>query len=271
MKTILCGLFSAWSAVAAAQISRPVAIIPIQTAAYHEHFTDIFSSKLNLAVLPSLADFQFGAWAEKKYLLPALQQYSIMAGAATGQSGWAISADHTGLDSFREYALQLAYGRRLGKVSLGTGLHYGAKHVAGYGNRSFWSMGIGVLWKVSSVISTGWQLNHLSGGIFSAGNKERLAYGYTAGLGVLLAPALLAEMLVTKNEAQAASVIAACHYQVKNRLQASVQLDIPEAKPSMRVKWKMNWMQLGVTAAYHAMLGFSPGLFLLVETSNEKP
>lgn len=271
MKTILWGLFSAWSAVAAAQISRPVAMIPIQAPVYHEHFTDIFSSKLNLAVLPSMADFQFAVWTEKKYLLPALQQYSLLAGGATGQQGWAFSADHNGLEKFREYAMQFAYGRKLGKISLGASLNYGAQNAAGYGNRSFWSAGFGVLWKVSPVISTGWQLNHLSGGVFSGSSKERLAYGYTAGLGILLAPTLLAEMLLTKNEAQAASVTAACHYQVKNRLQASVLLDIPEAKPSLRVKWRMNWMQLGVTAAWHAWLGFSPGLFLLIGTQNEKP
>lgn len=271
MKTILWGLFSAWSAVATAQINRPAGLIPFQSAVYHAQFADIFSSKLNLAVLPSLADFQLAAWVEKKYLLRGLQQYSLMAGGGGHQSGWAISADHTGLDTFREWEMRLAYGRRLGKISLGASLNYGAQSLAGYGNSSYWSSGIGVLWQVSPVISTGWQLNHLSGGIFSGRSNARPAYGYTAGLGLLLSPELLAELLVTKNEAQLASVVAACHYRVKNRLMASVQLDIPEARPSMRVKWRMNWLQFGVSAAWHAILGFSPGLFLLFETNPEKP
>lgn len=264
MKTILWGLFCTLGARSVAQITQSSALLPLQAAAYNQQFADIFSCKINPAVLGSITSFQAGAYVEKKFLLTGLQQYSIIAGAPAAGSGWAFSMDHAGLSNYRSWETCVGFGKKLGKWNIGAQLNYAAQSAGGYGNRSQVSTGLGALWQLSNAVCTGMQLYRLSGRLLSGTNGERPAYGYTAGLGWLVAEGMLLEASLLKNEAQAASVMAGIHYKVDHRLMASCFLDLTDSRPSVRVKWLNGIFQVGITGSYHAILGFTPGILLAI-------
>lgn len=264
LKTILWGLLCTLSVRSVAQIIRPAALQPIHAAAYNQQFADIFSSKINPAVLAGISQFHTGAWVEKKFLLEELRQYSIITAAPAAGGGWAFSMDYSGLPVYHQWQGSLAFGKKLGKISLGAQMDYTAQSTDGYGNKGWLSAGVGALWQLSPLLSAGWQLYHLSGKLLSGDAGERVAYGYSAGLGLLLAPAVLMEGSFIKQEAQPASFQAAIHYRADHRLMASCFLELTETRPSLRVKWQSGIFQLGVTGSYHAVLGFSPGVLLIV-------
>ncbi len=264
LKTLLWGLLCTLSVRSVAQIIRPAALQPMHAAAYNQEFADIFSSKINPAALGGITQFHSGAWVEKKFLLKELRQYSIIAGAPAAGGGWAFSMDYSGLPVYHQWQSSLAFGRKLGRVSLGAQMNYTAQSTTGYGNKGWLSAGIGAAWQLSPLLSAGWQLYHLSGKLLNADADERVAYGYSTGLGLLLAPALLMEGSFFKHEAQPASVLAAIHYKAGHHLMASCFMELTETHPSVRVKWQSGIFQLGVTGSYQALLGFSPGVLLIV-------
>ncbi|MBO9632512.1 MAG: hypothetical protein J7578_05295 [Chitinophagaceae bacterium] len=264
MKTILWGLLCALSARSVAQIIRPSALQPMHAVAYNQQFADIFSCKINPAALGTLRHFQAGAYVEKKYLLQGLRQYSIIAAAPTAAGGWSFSMDYSGLASYRQWESSLAWGRKLGKLSIGAQVDHAVQHAGSYGNKSWFSAGLSSIWQLSPVLSAGWQLFRLTGRLLSGTEGERPAYGYSAGLGLQIAPGLLLETRLIKNEGQASSVLAGIHYKADERLVTSCLLDLTDTRPSMRVKWLSGNFQLGVTGSYHPLLGFSPGVLLIV-------
>ncbi|QEC40467.1 hypothetical protein [Pseudobacter ginsenosidimutans] len=264
MKTLLWGLLCTLSVRSVAQIIRPAALQPMHAAAYNQQFADIFSSKINPAALAGITQFHSGAWVEKKFLLEELRQYSIVTGAPAAGGGWAFSMDYSGLPVYHQWQGCLAFGKKLGKISMGAQMNYTAQSTDGYGNKGWLSAGIGAIWQLSSALSAGWQLYHLSGKLLGAGQGERVAYGYSAGLGFLLAPSILMEGSFLKYETQPASFQAAIHYKADHHLMASCFLELTDTRPSVRVKWQAGIFQVGVTGSYHALLGFSPGLLLIV-------
>lgn len=264
LKTILWGLFCALGARAVAQITQSPALQPLHAAAYNQQFADIFSSRINPALLGSIRDFEAGAWAEKKYFLPGLQQYQLIAGVPAAGSGWAFSMDYSGISHYRNWETSLSYGKKLGKWSIGAAFNYAAQSASGYGNQSQVSGSIGALWELSNVITTGMQLYRLGGDLFSNSPALRPAYGYAAGLGWLVAGGILLEATLTGHESQRAAIQAGLHYKAGERLMASCFLNLSDSRPSIRVKWLTGLLQLGVTGSYHAVLGFSPGVLLIV-------
>jgi hypothetical protein len=269
LKTIFWGLLCTLSVRSVAQIIRPAAMQPLHAPAYNQQFADIFSSKINPASLAGLSQFHVAAWLEKKYLLEGLRQYSILTGAPFAGGGWAFSMDYSGIPAYHQWQSSLAYGKKLGRVSLGAQMNYTTQSSSGYGNKGWISAGIGALWQLSPVLTTGWQLYQLSGKLFSGNDGERMAYGYTAGLGWLVAPSVLLEGAFIKHEAQPASFLTGLHYKAGQRLMASCFLELTETHPSVRVKWQSGIFQVGVTGSYHAMLGFSPGILLIVGGSKK--
>ena len=264
LKTILWGLLCTLSVRSVAQIVRSAALQPMHAAAYNQQFADIFSSKINPAALAYISQLHTGAWVEKKFMLEELRQYSIITGAPAAGGGCAFSMDYSGLPVYRQWQSSLAFGKKLGRLSLGAQMNYTAQRSTGYGNKGWLSAGIGALWHLSSVLSAGWQLYHLSGKLLSGDGGERVAYGYSAGLGWLLAPAILMESSFIKHEGQSASFQAAIHYKADHHLMASCFLELTQTRPSVRVKWQSGIFQLGVTGSYHSILGFSPGVMLIV-------
>lgn len=264
LKTILWGLFCALGARAVAQITQSPALLPLHAAAYNQTFADIFSSGINPALLGGIRDFEAGVWVEKKYLLPGLQQYQLVAGAPAAGSGWAFSMDYAGISHYRNWETSLRYGKKLGKWSIGAAFNYAAQSASGYGNQSQVSGNIGLLWQLSPAITTGMQLYRLGGDMFSNTPNLRPAYGYAAGLGWLVAEGILLEATLAGNEDQRAAVQAGIHYRAGERLMASCFLDLADSRPSVRVKWLCGLMQVGVTGSYHAVLGFSPGVLLIL-------
>lgn len=269
LKTILLGLLCTLHACSVAQIIRPAAMIPTHAAAYNQTFADIFSLKINPAFLSGISQFHAGAWVEKKFFVEGLKQYSIITAAPFAGGGWSYMMDYSGLPSFNQWQSSLAYGKKLGKISLGAQMNYVGQSASGYGNKGWLSAGLGSLWQLSPVLTAGIQLYHLSGRLFSGSEKERIAYGYSAGLGYLAAAAVLLEARFIKNEMQQTSFVTALHYKADKHLMASCFLDLTDTGPAIRVKWQTGILQLGVTGSYHGLLGFSPGILLIVSETKK--
>lgn len=269
LKTILWGLLCALSARSVAQSVRPSAPQFNYAAAYNQQFADIFSCKINPAALAGITRFQAGAWVERKYFLQGLQQYSIITVAPAAGGGWSFAADYSGLSAYRQWQSSLAYGRKLGRISIGAQVDYSAQTADGYANKGWFSAGLSSLWQLSPVLSAGWQLFRITGRLLSGAEGERPAYGYSAGLGWQLAAGLLLETGLVRNEGQPASVVAGIHYKAGQEVMASCFLDLTDTRPSVRVKWLSGIFQLGVTGSYHPLLGFSPGVLIIVPGSKK--
>ena len=122
----------------------------INAGAYSTHFLDAFSFLSNPACLGSVKGFSSGILTERKWMLKELDSYALAATTMVGGSGLGISLQRSGDASYKEQAMELAYGKNLGRLEIGIRFNYLRDQAAAYPGLGFGSCGTGMRFPISS-------------------------------------------------------------------------------------------------------------------------
>ncbi|WP_143774131.1 hypothetical protein [Niastella vici] len=232
--------------------------------AYSHQFTQSFSFLANQASLGNLSRTSAGVYAEQKYGLKALSMYMATVAMPVNRDGIGISMQYSGFSDFNESQVGLAYGKNLGRLSVGIQCNYNMVHVAGYGNDAAVGVEVGSLWQINSTLVTGIHLINPVGGHFRNHSSEKLAAVYQFGAGYDVSKQLFLSAELTKEEGQPVNVQAGLQYvAVPDRLFVRAGITTATSSPYIGMGWQWKNCRADVSMRYHPQLGISPGLLLL--------
>jgi hypothetical protein len=232
--------------------------------AYSHQLTQSFSFLANQAALGTVSRTSAGVYAEQEYGLKALSRFMATAAMPVNRGGAGIAMQYAGFGDFNESQVGLAYGKDLGRVSLGIQCNYNMMHIAGYGNDAAIGFEVGSQWQINPALVTGFHLVNPVGGKFRHHSEEKLAAVYQFGAGYEVSKQLFLSAEITKEENRPVNVQAGLQYVlVTDRLFVRTGIATATTSPYAGVGWQWKNCRADVCMRYHPQLGLSPGLLLL--------
>lgn len=237
--------------------------------AYSHAQADAFSFTGNQAALAMVQHAGAGVYAERRFLLSATTSYAAVAVIPTGKGNFGLNLGYAGFKNFNENRLGLAYARHLGKkVALGIQFNHYGYRVPGYQNAAaiFWEAGMIV--QLSPLLRGGMQVYNPIGGRLGKNSEEKIASACRMGLGYDASDQFFVSAEIIKEEDKPVNVQAGFQYRFARSFFARAGFlgESGSAFAGAGIGWKN--LRLDLSAAYHASLGFSPGI-LLVTTFKE--
>lgn len=242
----------------------------ITSGAYSIHFTDAFSFVSNPACLGGVYCFQTGLLAERKWMLKELDNYELAANFMLGNGGIGISLQQSGDVDFSEQALDLAYGKKLGRLELGIRFGYLQDKAAGYASIGFGSSGIGICFHASEKLTAGWEIGLPAFGRAGKTNTERAPQFFNMGFGYELRPDLFLAFKVEKTAGLPVNTVSYIEYRYSEQFFFSFGINSLAGAPYFKSGWKKNRLCIQLYTSFEPVLGFSPGLALLWQSKNKK-
>ena len=245
-------------------LRRPIAAPYIGFGAYSLNHTDVFSFTSNQASLAQLKSAAAGVYAERRFMLNELNNYTAAIGLPTHAGDFGLKAAYSGFSEYNETQIGLAYARNLGsKMDVGVQFNYNGIRIAGYGNASAISFELGSVFHISDKLHTGFHINNPVGGKFGKDQQEKLPSVYTVGFGYDASEKFCFSAEVIKEEDQPVNVNAGLQYKFIPQLLARAGISSATSSLWFGLGLSFKSFRLDVTTSYHPQLGLSPGLLLL--------
>jgi hypothetical protein len=265
MKKFLGCIFGMIGAcLAEAQVFHSPAKSVYQTGnACSDQFADAFSFTANPAVLGIAKVFSMGLSMERKWMLKELDFYRLAGSFPAGGGGIGLDFHYTGDPVYNESSLAAGYGRNLGKVSAGILFRSEMDHAAGYGNKTDGSVMLGIRFHPVERFYAGLVL---SNSIFERKeqvNPEKAADNYNMGLGYEASSFVFISVQFIKEAGIPLNTVTCIDYRWNDQFFASLGIEMGSASPYAKAGWGKGQLRVELFAAYHAVLGFTPGLVLL--------
>ena len=232
--------------------------------AYSQQFTQSFSFLANQAVLGGITRISAGLYAEQKYGLKELSMYMATMAIPLNRGGIGMAMQYAGHSDFNESQVSVAYGRNLGKVSVGVQFNYIMMRIAGYGNDAAVGFEVASQWQINSALVTGIHIVNPAGGRFRNHAGEKLAALYQFGAGYEVSKQLFLSAEITKEEERPVTVQAGIQYMaLPEKLFLRTGITTATTSPYAGLGWQWKNCRADVSVRYHPQLGLSPGLLLL--------
>jgi hypothetical protein len=242
----------------------------ITAGAYSIHFKDAFSFLANPACLGTISNFSGGILAERKWMLEELAHYEAALSFPVVKGGWGIGLQYSGDAGFSEKAVELAYGKYLGRLELGIRFNYLRAEAAGYSATGFGSSGIGLLFQVSEKLVTGWELGLPVFGRAGKTNPEKSPSYFRMGFGYEWRTDVYLAFRVLKTQGLPVNLISSIEYRYGEQFFFSFGISSLAGSVYFKSGWEKNQLRIEISTVYEPVLGFSPGLLLLWESKNKK-
>jgi hypothetical protein len=257
-------------------IRRPAAAGYTGLGAYSFNHADVFSFVSNPASLSQLKNSSAGVYAERRFLLSELNNYTAVIGLSTASGNFAVKANYSGFSDYNETQLALAYARKLGnKMDIGARFNYYGIRIAGYGNASAISFEAGTILHISERLHAGIHVNNPVGGKFGKDppdsyREEKLPSLYSFGFGYDASEKFLVSAEIEKEEDQPVNVTAGLQYKFLPQLLARAGISSATSTAWLGLGLTLRSFRLDVTAGYHPQLGITPGLLFLFTFNSKK-
>ncbi len=139
----------------------------------------------NQAALAQIKSSAAGVYAERRFLLSELNNYTAAIGLTTNSGNFGLKTNYSGFTDYNETQLGLAYGRKLGsKLDIGAQFNYNSIRISGgYGSSSAISFELGTILHVTDKLNAGLHINNPVGGKFGKDQQEKLSSVYSFGIG----------------------------------------------------------------------------------------
>ena len=245
-------------------LRRPVAAGYTGFGAYSLNHVDVFSFTSNQAALAQLKNVSAAVYAERRFLLSELNNYTAVIGLPTKSGNFGVKTNYSGFSDYNETQLGLAYGRKLGsKVDIGAQFNYQGIRIAGYGNASTISFEAGTILHITERLHAGVHVNNPVGGKFGKDQQEKLSSVYSFGLGFDASEKFFVSAEIEKEEDQPVNVNAVIQYKFLPQLLARAGMSSATSSAWLGIGLTLKSFRLDVTAGYHPQLGITPGMMLL--------
>jgi len=256
--------------VTAQTLRRPVAAHYTGLGAYSAIHTDVFSFTANQAALAQLKNSAAAVYAERRFLLEELDQYTAAVGFTTPSGNFGLKTQYNGFSGYNESQLGLAYARKLGtKLAIGAQFNYNAVRIAGgYGSASAISIEWGTVLHLTERLHTGFHVNNPFGGKLGInhpdnGQAEKIATVYTFGAGFDASNKFFFGASIEKEEDKPVSVNAGFQYLLIPQIRVRAGMATATSSAWLGIGLTLKSFRLDLTSSYHPHLGISPGLLLL--------
>lgn len=269
---ILWMLLGAWTGGIAQSPRPPVAAAYTGFGAYDRTEADVFSFTANPASLASVKRVSLGVFGERKYLLPELSQYSLVAAGPVGPGAFGVEGVMSGSLAFRETRLGLAYARGLGK-KIDAGVFFGYHSIAigeAYGSAGTITAAAGVRMQLNDRLRAGVRVYHPAGGKFGKYQEEQLSSLYSFGWGYAASSQFYLEAVIEKETDQPVNVKMGWQYKIHPVIQIRAGISASTGSGWMGVAYHRKQLRIDVTATVHPQLGWSPGLLLMYKLPSRK-
>lgn len=231
---------------------------------YSKNVTDAFSGTVNQASLAQVKYTTAGVYAERRFLLKELSNFSAAIALPSKLGGFGIAARYFGAENFNTSQLGLGYGRKLhDKIDIGVQFNYNMIKLSGYGSGSAVNFEAGLLLHLTSQLHMGLHAYNPVGGKFGKMTNEKLASVYTAGLGYEVSSILLISTEISKQEDQPVNITAGMQYIFAEHffVRGGIAGLTGHYFGGVGMAWKK--MRLDVVSSWQGQLGFTPALVLL--------
>lgn len=230
--------------------------------AYSRSFISPFSFSTNQAALAQTKKPGAGIYSERPYFLKELARYSCVAIIPVNGNGIGVLLNHSGNNSYRQSQVGIAYGRKLSdRIDVGAQFNYHRVTIPAYVNAGVIGVELGALIHISEKVHAGMHIvNPL--GRMKKGERLRLAYINTFGLGYEASEKLFLQMEISKEENLPLRVSSTIQYTIKEEvyLRAGVLTNTGSLYAGWGLKWKQ--FRTDIAASYHPVLGVTPSLLI---------
>jgi long-subunit fatty acid transport protein len=246
-------------------LRRPVTANYTGSGAYSLNHIDVFSFTANQASLAQLTNTAAGIYAERRFLLSELADYTAVAGIKTNSGNFGLKANYTGSVNYNETQVGLAYGRKLSsKVDVGAQFNYNAIRISSvYGSASAVSFELGTLLHITDKLNAGLHINNPVGGKFGKEQQEKLSSVYRFGIGYDASAKFFISTEIEKEENQPVNVNAGFQYKFIPQLLVRVGMSSATSAAWLGVGLILKSFRLDITSSYHPQLGISPGVLMI--------
>lgn len=246
-------------------LRRPVAASYTGLGAFSTNHADVFSFTANQAALAQLKNSATGLYAERRFLVNELNNYTAVVGLTTNSGNFGLKTNYSGFADYNETQLGLAYGRSLGsKLDIGAQFNYNSISIAGgYGSASAISFELGTILHVTDKLNAGLHINNPVGGKFGKDQQEKLSSIYSFGIGYDASEKFFISAEIEKEEDQPVNVNAGFQYKLIPQLLVRVGMSTATSSAGLGVGLTIKSFRLDITTSYHPQLGITPGVLML--------
>ena len=255
----------------AQSVSRPVAAPYIGLGAYSINHVDAFSFTSNQAALAQIKNAAIGAYGENRFLLNATNMYSAVVIMPTKEGNFGIQIDYFGFKNYNESQIGLAYARSLGhKLDIGVKFNYYSFRIPTYQNSLAVNFELGLIAHLTDKLNAGFHFYNPVGGNLSKTNNEKLSSIYKFGIGYEASESFLVSAEIVKQEDLPVNVNAGIQYNFQKQFFVRAGINSENGSPYAGAGLSWNNIRLDVSASYHAQLGLSPGVMLIVNFKSKE-
>lgn len=256
--------------IQAQTLRRPLSASYTGLGAYSLQHADVFSFTANQASLAQLKNISTAVYAERKFLLTELNNYTAVLGIPTTSGNFGLKAAYNGFSDYNETQIGLAYGRKLGKkIDVGVQFNYQGLQITGYGNATAISFELGTILHLTDQLHAGVHISNPVGGKFGKDQQEKLSSVYAVGLGYEASEKFFISTEIEKEEGQPVNVNAGMQYKFIPQLLVRAGMSSATSSAWVGVGLMIRSIRFDITTSYHPQLGITPGLLLLFNF-NEK-
>ncbi len=245
-------------------LRRPLAAPYAGLGAYSLNHADVFSFTANQASLAQVKNTAAGVYAERRFFLSELNDYTAVTCLLTKSGNFAVQVHHTGSADYSESQFGLAYGRSLGKkADIGTQFNYNTTRISGYGNASAISFELGTILHLTERLHAGVHVSNPVGGKFGKTRSEKLSSVFVAGFGFDASEKFFTGFEIEKEEGQPVNVHAGLQYKFMPHLLARTGISSATSSVWAGLGFTFKSFRVDISSSYHPQLGISPGLLFL--------
>jgi len=223
-------------------------------------FTGINNAFGNPAGLAGLKTFEAALFAQQRFLIGDLSDFSMAAAIPTSSGVLGLSLQYFGVEAYNEQKIGLVYARPLmEKLSIGAQIDFLNTRIPEYGNAGLLTFGIGFHSQLSEQISLG---GHLYSPVRVALTEdEDLPTLLTFGLFYQPSKQLGITAELVKHIDYEISVRAGIEYSINKVLFLRVGTMTQPSQVTFGLGLALeNGLKIDVASAYHSTLGISPGI-----------
>jgi hypothetical protein len=247
----------------------------IHLSAYSQQQNDPVSFTGNQAALARVKNAGAGVYGERRFMLSETSVYTLAVSLPTRMGNFGVQLNYGGFKNFSENKIGLAYARKLGRlVDVGVQFNYYGYRVPSYGNASAINFEVGAILHLTDKLNAGVHVYNPVGGKLGntstslSADKEKIAAAFKVGLGYDASERFFISSEVIKEENKAVNVIAGLQYRFARQFfaKAGFTSESTTVYAGAGIAWKN--LRFDISSGYHPQLGFSPGIFFIM---NFKP
>lgn len=257
MKLLLCiGLL--WSPTLSGQaISLPVAPIP-PMGSFAASTLPSGAFTRNPAVLGFTESAGISITTSRPFGLSELSQAEISGFFPAAGGGIGMAWLGTGYSDYLQQQLQLSYGIRTGRSSMGISLTYQRLKIRGLTPQHWIAGSWGCTWKLQEMLSAGILIRNLLPGFWAKEKKNYLPVSYCAGICYSINPLLIAEATLALEPETEAQLAVQLQYRLPRQFQVGAGFTTARQQSHLTLGWIQKRLLVIVGSSVHPQLGLSP-------------